>query len=51
MGKAMASYDVDSQYLRESDNLGLMAIRPFGLMLQPQKEWFRFLCRNHPSVH
>ena len=44
----MASYDVDSQYLRESDNLGLMAIRPFGLMLQPQKS---FLCRNHPSVH
>lgn len=32
VGKAMASYDVDSQYLRESDNLGLMAIRPFGLM-------------------
>lgn len=42
MGKAMASYDVDSQYLRESDNLGLMAIRPFGLMLQPQKSGFVF---------
>ena len=50
VGKAMASYDVDSQYLRESDNLGLMAIRPFGLMLQPQKSGFVFLCRNHPSV-
>ena len=42
VGKAMASYDVDSQYLRESDNLGLMAIRPFGLMLQPQKSGFVF---------
>lgn len=46
----MASYDVDSQYLRESDNLGLMAIRPFGLMLQPQKSGFVFVSESSFST-
>lgn len=50
VGKAMASYDVDSQYLRESDNLGLMAIRPFGLMLQPQKSGFVFVSESSFST-
>lgn len=42
VGKAIAGYDEDSQYRTASWDLGFPFIRPFGLMLQPQKSAFVF---------
>ena len=42
-GPAMNTYDEDSQYLRPSEDLGFLMLRPFGLMLQPQKSAFVFV--------
>lgn len=42
-GSAMNTYDEDSQYLLPSEDLGFPMLRPFGLMLQPQKSAFVFV--------
>lgn len=42
-GPAMSTYDEDSQYLRPSEDLGFLMLRPFGLMLQPQKSAFVYV--------
>lgn len=42
VGKAIAGYEEDSQYRTASWDLGFPFIRPFGLMLQPQKSAFVF---------
>lgn len=42
-GPAMSLYDEDSQYLIPSWDLGFPMLRPFGLMLQPQKSGFVFV--------
>lgn len=42
-GPAMNTYDEDSQYLRPSEDLGFLMLRPLGLMLQPQKSAFVFV--------
>lgn len=42
-GPAMSTYDEDSQYLLPSEDLGFPMLRPFGLMLQPQKSAFVYV--------
>lgn len=42
-GSAMNTYDEDSQYLLPSKDLGFPVLRPFGLMLQPQKSAFVYV--------
>ncbi len=42
-GSAMNTYDEDSQYLLPSEDLGFPMLRPFGLMLQPQKSAFVYV--------
>lgn len=42
-GPAMSTYDEDSQYLLPSEDLGFPMLRPFGLMLQPQKSAFIYV--------
>lgn len=42
-GSAMNTYDEDSQYLLPSGDLGFFMLRPFGIMLQPQKSAFVFV--------
>lgn len=42
-GPAMSTYDENSQYLLPSEDLGFPMLRPFGLMLQPQKSAFVYV--------
>lgn len=42
-GSAMNTYDEDSQYLLPSEDLGFPMLRPFGLMLKPQKSAFVYV--------
>lgn len=42
-GSAMNTYDEDSQYLLPSEDIGFPMLRPFGLMLQPQKSAFVYV--------
>ena len=43
VAKAAEAYDENTQYLLPSDNIFSVAIRPLGLMLQPQKSGFVFV--------